>query len=32
MDNGIYVGDDGQTTTVETSDDIGSKTAVSEAK
>ena len=32
MDNGIYVGDDGPTTTVETSDDRGSKTAVSEAE
>ena len=32
MDNGIYVGEDGQTTTVETSDDRGSKTTVSEAE
>ena len=32
MDNRIYVGDDGPTTIVETSDDRGSKTAVSEAK
>jgi len=32
MDNGIYVGDDGPTTTVETSDDRGNKTVVSEAE
>ena len=32
MDNRIYVGDDGPTTTVEASDDRGSKTAVSEAE
>jgi len=32
MDNGIYVGDDRPTVTVETSDDRGSKTTVSEAE
>jgi len=32
MDNRIYVGDDGLTTTVEASDNKGSKTAVSEAE